>query len=205
MQIVGLTGSIAMGKSHTARMFKRFGVPVFDSDAAVHLLFGADRALPKRLEAEFGDVLDTSGNVDRQRLGAKVLGAPEALKRLEGLVHPAVHAAQRDFLKTAARQRHRRAVLDIPLLFEGSSRGRFDAIITVACNTALQRQRALARPGMNEAKFKSILSKQMPVAEKRKRADRVITSGYDRGSTFDQVSATLDWLDQQPARAWPWQ
>ena len=203
IQVVGLTGSIAMGKSYTARMFRRFGVPVFDSDAEVHALFASNGPLPKRIDTEFPGVLDEQGHVDRRRLAGHVLDNPAALARLEGLVHPHVKAAQYEFLGQASRRGFQRAVLDIPLLYETGSEQRFDVVLVVACSTSLQRSRALARPGMTAEKFDAILKKQMPAAEKIRRADRVIRSGYDRGYTVREIAAVLDWLDTQPASAWP--
>ncbi|MDP3897027.1 MAG: dephospho-CoA kinase [Mesorhizobium sp.] len=174
MIVVGLTGSIGMGKSTTARMFSEAGVPVHDSDEAVHRLYAGPAAA--LVEAAFpGTVRD--GVVDRTRLAEKVIGNPAALKTLESIVHPLVRADADAFLA-----RHRNAgaplaVLDIPLLFETGGRARVDKVVVVSAPTDVQRARVLARPGMTEEKFASILARQVPDAEKRRLADFVIDTG----------------------------
>ena len=174
MIILGLTGSIGMGKSTTAGMFAAFGVPVNDADAVVHDLYRG-KAVPL-VGAAFPDAI-VDGVVDRNRLSASVLGNPAALKRLESIVHPLVREAEMEFLA-----RHRAAgtplvVLDIPLLFEVGAEGRVDKIAVVTAPPEQQRARVLARPGMSEEKFEAILAKQVPDAEKRARADFVIDTG----------------------------
>lgn len=203
MQVVGLTGSIAMGKSHAARMFARFGVPVFDSDAAVHRLFAAGGPLPDRVDARFPGCLRPDGGVDRRKLGARVLGNDRALKQLEALVHPAVRDAQIAFLSEASRIQAARVLLDVPLLFETGAETRMDAVVVVSCSDYLQRQRALSRTGMTVERLESIVAKQMPAAEKRRRADFLLASGYDRGETARHVNAILDQLDHRRSSAWP--
>ncbi len=174
MIVLGLTGSIGMGKSTTARMFMDEGVPVHDSDEAVHRLY-AGVAAPL-IEARFpGTVVD--GAVDRDRLSKVVIGKPDALRDLEAIVHPLVRADADAFLA-----RHRAAgaplaVLDIPLLYETGGRGRVDRVVVVTAPAAAQRERVLARPGMTEEKFAAILARQVPDAEKRARADYVIDTG----------------------------
>ena len=174
MIVLGLTGSIGMGKSTTARMFLDEGVPVHDSDEAVHRLYSGIAA--PLIEARFpGTVVD--GTVDRERLGKAVLGNPEALRDLERIVHPLVRADSESFLA-----RHRAAgaplvVLDIPLLFETGGRDRVDRIVVVTAPAEVQRERVLARPGMTEEKFAAILARQVPDAEKRAAADHVIDTG----------------------------
>jgi dephospho-CoA kinase len=170
--VLGLTGSIGMGKSATARMFADRGVPVHDADAAVHALYGAGGAAAAAIGAAFPGVLDPQGGVDRTRLRAAVLGAPERMAALEAIVHPLVRAESTAFLA-----RHAGAplvVLDIPLLYETGGEGRCDAVAVVSAPPEVQRARVLARPGMTEASFAAILAKQMPDAEKRARADFVI-------------------------------
>lgn len=188
MIVLGLTGSIGMGKSTTARMFAEAGVPVHDSDEAVHRLY-AGKAAPL-IEAEFpGTVVD--GAVDRTRLAGQVLGRPEALKRLERIVHPLVRADADAFLA-----RHRAAgavlaVLDIPLLFETGGRDRVDRVVVVSAPAEVQRARVLARPGMTVEKFEAILARQVPDAEKRRLADYVVDSGQGLEPARAQVKAII--------------
>jgi len=202
MQIVGLTGSIAMGKSYAARMFARYGVPLFDSDAAVHRLFAADGPLPARIDALFPGCLQPDGAVDRQALGARVVGTP-GLRQLEELVHPAVRDLQIRFLGEAARAGIGRVLLDIPLLYETGAETRMDAVIVVACSQRLQRQRALRRAAMTEQRLDAVLAKQMPTVDKVRCADFVLPSGYDRGETARRVCVILDRLDGWQQEAWP--
>ncbi|MFN4169787.1 MAG: dephospho-CoA kinase [Pannonibacter phragmitetus] len=171
---LGLTGSIAMGKSATAKMFAEAGVPVHDADAAVHALY-AGRAVPL-IEAAFpGTTAD--GKVDRTRLGEAVLGKPEAIARLEAIIHPLVHEEEADFLAKARAEGRRMVVLDIPLLFETGGERRMDAVVVVSAPAEVQRERALARPGMTAQRLEAILARQMPDAEKRRRAHFVIGTG----------------------------
>jgi len=174
MIVLGLTGSIGMGKSTTAKMFAEAGVPVHDSDEAVHRLYSG--AAAPLVEAAFpGTVVD--GVVDRARLGARVLGDAAALKRLEAIIHPLVRADADAFLAMHRNAGESIAVLDIPLLFETGGRGRVDKVVVVTAPTEIQRQRVLARPGMTEEKLAAILAKQVPDAEKRRLADFVIDTG----------------------------
>lgn len=184
MIVLGLTGSIGMGKSTAAKMFAEAGVPVHDSDEAVHRLYAGKAAL--LVEAAFPGVT-SNGTVDRALLGQRVLGDAAALKTLEGIIHPLVRADADAFL-----ERHRAAgaalaVLDIPLLFETGGRGRVDKVVVVSAPAAAQRERVLSRPGMTEAKFAAILAKQVPDAEKRRMADYVVNTG----SGFDETRAAL--------------
>lgn len=174
MIVVGLTGSIGMGKSTTAGMFRDAGVPVHDSDEAVHRVY-AGAAVPL-VEAAFPGVV-VDGAVDRERLSAAVLGKPDALRRLETIVHPLVRADADAFLARNRAAGAPIAVLDIPLLFETGGEDRVDRIVVVTADAAIQRQRVLARPGMTDEKFAAILSRQTPDAEKRRRADFVIDTG----------------------------
>jgi dephospho-CoA kinase len=172
--IVGLTGSIAMGKSTVASMFAELGVPIFDADEAVRAFYAGDGAKP--IEASFPGVV-VSGQVDRERLGSQVLGDPEALKRLEGLVHPAVAQARAHFVERAAGTGRRLVIVDVPLLFETGGEARVDLVIVVSAPASIQRARALTRTGMTDAKLESILSRQTPDADKRRRAHFVIDTG----------------------------
>ncbi|MDP8993719.1 MAG: dephospho-CoA kinase [Pseudomonadota bacterium] len=174
MIALGLTGSIGMGKTTVARMFADEGVPVFDADAAVHALQGPDGALVEEIEAHFPGTTGANG-VDRGALAERVLAEPEALRRLERLVHPAVARERQALL-----QRHAGAplvVLDIPLLFEAGGWREVDRIAVVSAPPEVQRARVLARPGMSEEKFERILARQMADQEKRARADFVIPTG----------------------------
>ncbi len=189
--IIGLTGSIGMGKSTVAQMFADAGVPVFDADAAVHSLQGPGGALVKDIEALFPGTTNEQG-VDRQKLGAAVLGNSDALKWLEALIHPAVGAMRLEFLNT-----HKDApmiLFDIPLLFEKTGADGVDHVIVVSATEQDQRDRVLRRPGMTAEKFETIKSLQMPDEEKRKRADFVIDTSLPLGETRRQVQNTIEKL-----------
>jgi dephospho-CoA kinase len=179
MKILGLTGSIGMGKSTAAAMLRRLGIPVHDADATVHSLFAPGGAAVARIEAAFPGVVRT-GAVDRAALGAIVFGDDVALKRLEAIVHPLVRRAERAFLARQRRRHARLVVLDVPLLFESGGGRRCDRVAVVSCPAFLQAQRVLARPGMTAQRLAAIRAKQMPDAEKRKRADFVIQTGLGR-------------------------
>ncbi len=188
MLICALTGSIAMGKSTTADMFRSRGMPVHDADAAVHRLYGG-RAAPL-IEAEFpGTTAD--GIVDRERLGQIVLGDPEKLRKLEKLVHGLVGAEQQAFLDAARRSGQRHVLLDIPLLFETGAERRADLAIVVTAAPEVQRRRALRRPDMDEDKLQSILDRQMPDSEKRSRAHFLVDTGHGLASAERQVDAIM--------------
>jgi dephospho-CoA kinase len=197
MIVLGLTGSIGMGKSTTAKMFAEAGVPVHDSDEAVHRLY-AGRAAPL-IEAEFPGVV-ADGAVDRAKLAARVLGNPAELKKLEAVVHPLVRADADAFLA-----RHRAAgtplaVLDIPLLFETGGRDRVDKIVVVSATPGIQRERVLARPGMTLEKFEAILARQMPDAEKRRLADFVVETGQGFDVARGQVRKIVAALTNESVR-----
>lgn len=185
---LGLTGSIGMGKSTTAAIFREFGVPVHDADAAVHALYGEEGVAP--VEAAFPGVA-VGGRIDRVLLGARVLGDDAAMKRLEAIVHPLVRAREAAFLRRAAEAGAPIAVLDIPLLFENETRDRVDAVVVVTAPETVQRARVLARPGMTEAKFAAILARQVPDSEKRRRADHVIDTGHGLDHARAEVAALL--------------
>ena len=191
--LIGLTGSIGMGKSTVAAMLHDLGVPVFDADAAVHALQGPGGALLPAIEAAFPGTTGSDG-VDRPKLGAAVFGDPAALARLEAIVHPAVGTAQAAFL--AANQQARFVVLDIPLLFEKGGSARVDRIIVVSAPFAVQRQRVLARPGMTAAKFDDILARQTPDAQKRAAADYIITTDAPLARTRAVVAMLVACLNQ---------
>lgn len=175
MIVLGLTGSIGMGKSTTARMFADAGVPVYDADRAVHMLYRARAVEP--VEAAFPGVT-VDGAIDRGRLGERVLSDPDAMKALEAIVHPMVREEENAFLERARTSLARCAVLDVPLLFETGREGRADAVVVVTADAEVQRVRVLARDGMSEARFDGILARQMPDAEKRRRAHFLIDTGH---------------------------
>jgi dephospho-CoA kinase len=191
MIVVGLTGSIGMGKSTAADLLRRLRVPVYDADAAVHrLLAPGGRAVPA-VAQRFPDVV-RRGAVDRGALGRIAFADPAALKALEAIIHPQVFEAQRRFLRGHAMRRTRLVVLDIPLLFEsGTARQRCAAVLVVSAPAVVQRQRVLRRPGMTAQKFAGILAQQMPDAEKRRRADVVIPTGLGKRLSWGRLRRTL--------------
>jgi len=195
--ILGLTGSIGMGKSTVAMMFAEAGVPVFDADAQVRLLQGPGGALLPAIEAEFPGTTGPQG-VDRAKLGAEVFGNPEALARLEAIVHPAVAQARTKFLADHAAAPL--LVFDIPLLFERTGRATVDAVAVVSANAEQQRERVLARPGMTAEKFAAILGAQMPDAEKRALADHIIDTSTSPEATRTAVLALITTLRDHSAR-----
>jgi len=184
MFVLGLTGSLGMGKSTTARFFVEEGVPLHDADAAVHRLYEGE-ATPL-IEAAFPGTT-SGGRVDRDKLAKKVLGDSAAIKKLETIIHPLVGRAEARFLDEAARKDAAVVVLDIPLLFETGADRRCDAVVVVSAPADVQRARAFERPGMTEEKFQAILAKQMPDAEKRARADFVV----DTSKGFDAARAQV--------------
>lgn len=194
MIVLGLTGSIGMGKSTTAKMFAEEGVPVHDSDEAVHRLYAGEAA--PLVEAAFpGTVAD--GRVDRERLSRQVIGNAEAIRRLEEIVHPLVRADASRFLASHRAAGARLAVLDIPLLFETGGRERVDKVVVVTAPPEVQRERVLARPGMTPEKFQAILARQVPDAEKRRLADYIIDTGYGMEAAREQVRRVIADLSQE--------
>lgn len=190
---LGLTGSIGMGKTTTAKMFVDAGLPVNDADATVHDLYAGEAA--PLIEAAFaGTVVD--GVVDRQALSRHLAAHPGDFKKLEGIIHPLVRDRETEFLRRQAKADSDIVVLDIPLLFETAAADRVDFIAVVSCDPQIQRQRVLARPGMTEEKFNLILSRQMPDAEKRARADFVIDTGYGIEAARNEVGAIIARLRQ---------
>ena len=192
-KILGLTGSIGMGKSTVAGMLRELGVPVFDADAAVHELQGPQGALLPAIEAEFPGTTGPAG-VDRQKLGAAVFGDPEKLARLERIVHPAVAEMREAFL--GANAQAPLIVFDIPLLYEKGGPTGLDAVAVVSAPAEEQRRRVLARPGMTEEKFAHIQGLQVPDTEKRARADFVIDTGASLTETRKQVARMAEALKQ---------
>jgi len=190
MIILGLTGSIGMGKSATAEMFRKNGVWVYDADAAVHALYQQGGAAVEPVEAAFPGVV-TDGTIDRLILREKVLGNPDALKLLESIVHPLVGAAQMQFLQDAREAKAPFVVLDIPLLYEGKGHSYCDYILVVTAPAEIQAARVLSRPDMHEDAFKAILEKQVPDAEKRARADFVLSTAHGFEFAEDQVRAII--------------
>lgn len=184
MIVVGLTGSIGMGKSTTARMLADEGLPVYDADAAVHALYSG-MAAPLIEEAFPGVVMD--GTVDRAALGAQVVGNPEAMAKLEAIVHPLVRETEIAFLEKARKVGAPVVVLDIPLLFETGGDKRVDKTVVVTAPADVQRERVLARPGMTEERFEAIVAKQTPDAEKRMRADFIIDTSLGLGCAKTKV------------------
>jgi dephospho-CoA kinase len=198
MLILGLTGSIGMGKSTTSKMFQDEGVPVYDADAAVHALYATGGAAVAPVEAAFPGVV-VDGAIDRAKLSAQVVGDPEALARLEAIVHPLVGAHRIGFFEQAKAEGHEIVVLDIPLLFETGGEKRVDKVVVVSAPADVQRQRVLARPEMTPEKFEAILARQTADAEKRARADFVIDTGQGLEHARQQVRDLLTLLRTVPS------
>jgi dephospho-CoA kinase len=197
MLVLGLTGSIGMGKSTAARFFAEAGVPVYDADAAVHRLYSGEAVEPIG-KAFPGTIAD--GKVDRVKLAARVLEDPAALKRLEAIVHPLVRALEAKFLAEAAASGATVVVLDIPLLFETGGDSRVDAVVVVSASSELQRERVLTRADMSAGKLDAILSKQTPDEEKRRRAHFVVDSSRDFDSARAQIHGILRAVAAMPGR-----
>jgi dephospho-CoA kinase len=190
MIVLGLTGSIGMGKTTCGKFFAYLGVPVHEADEAVHRLIGPGGRAVAAVEAAFPGVT-ANGAVDRLALGRRVFGDMKALARLEGLLHPLVRADAENFLERQRRLGRRLAVLGIPLLFETGAENRCDLVAVVSAPAFIQRQRVMARPGMTAEKLAAILARQMPDAEKRRQADFIIPSGLGRALTFRVVKAIV--------------
>jgi dephospho-CoA kinase len=190
MIVIGLTGSIGMGKSTAAQMMRRLRLPVFDADAEVHRLMAKGGKAVLAIQAEFPEVV-IDGAVDRKALGRVVFGRPDRLKALEAILHPLVRHAEQRFIATCVRRRARFAVLDIPLLFEAGRDVDCDVTIVVTAPAFLQRQRVLRRPGMTEERLRQILAHQMPDREKRQRADFVIETGLGKGPALSALKSVL--------------
>lgn len=193
MLLVGLTGSIGMGKSETAKMFREEGVPVYDADAAVHKLYEKGGKAVEPIRAAFPSAI-VDDAVDRKALSRCVIGMPDEMKKLEAIVHPLVGEAQMEFLRENMEAGHAMAVLDIPLLYETGGETRVDVVVVVSAPYDLQKTRVLSRPDMDEAKFAAIHAKQVPDEEKRKRADFVVESDKGLDHARAQVAAIVDAL-----------
>ena len=188
--LIGLTGSIGMGKSETAKLFARLGIPVYDSDAAVHRLYEPGGGAVEKIAQAFpGSVSD--GRVDRAALSTLLAGDGAAFKRLEAIVHPLVADEQRKFMEQAARDGADMVVQDIPLLFETGGHGRMDAVVVVSAPAEVQRKRVLERAGMTAEKLDQILSRQMPDEEKRAKAHFVVETGKGLEHAFEQVKSIV--------------
>ena len=205
MKIVGLTGSIGMGKTTTARLFGEAGVPVYDADSAVHALYRKGGPAAPLLEAAFpGATRD--GAVDRDALSARVLDDPEALRRLESIVHPLLAESRAEFIRTAVAAGADVVVIDVPLLFETGADRMMHAVVVVSAPEAVQRERVLARPGMTAPKLDAILARQLPDADKRQRADFVIDTSRGIEPAREQAADVLaairapGWRSQRPGR-----
>lgn len=194
MIVVGLTGSIGMGKSTAAAMLRRMGVPLFDADQVVHRLLAPGGAAVGKVDEAFPGVRSDAGGIDRERLGQRVFGNAPALARLERILHPMVAEAEKRFLAQARARRETIAVLDIPLLYESRGAGRCDYVVVVSAPAMLQRQRVMRRAGMTEARFAAILRQQMPDAEKRRRADFVVPTGLSREVSLKRLRAIITCL-----------
>jgi dephospho-CoA kinase len=193
--VIGLTGSVGMGKSTTAALFRGLGVPVHDADAAVHRLY-AGAAVPLVEEAFPGVTRD--GAIDRGALKARVLGDSEAMRRLEGIVHPLVRAEEDAFL--AKHSAASLAVLDVPLLLETGGDARCDAVLVVTAPAAVQKQRVLSRPGMTQQTFEAILARQMPDSDKRARAHFIVDTGRGLDAAAAQVAGIVRTVAGRPGR-----
>lgn len=197
MRILGLTGSIGMGKSTTAKLFAEAGVPVYDADAAVHQLYEGEAA--PAIEAAFPGTT-ANGKVDRSKLSARVVHDSAAIKRLEQIVHPMLGASRQRFFADAEAAKAPVVVLDIPLLFETGGEKRVDAVVVVSTSPELQRERVLARGTMDEAKLDAIIAKQTPDAEKRKRADFVVDTSHGLEPVRAQIKHILAEVVKMPQR-----
>jgi dephospho-CoA kinase len=197
MRILGLTGSIGMGKSTTAKLFAEAGVPVYDADAAVHQLYEGEAA--PVIEAAFPGTT-VNGKVDRPKLSARVVHDPAAIKQLEQIVHPMLGASRQKFFADAEAAKAPVVVLDIPLLFETGGEKRVDAVVVVSTSPELQRERVLARGTMDEAKLDAIIAKQTPDAEKRKRADFVVDTSHGLEPVRAQITHILAEVVKMPQR-----
>lgn len=197
MIILGLTGSIGMGKSTTAKLFAEAGVPVYDADATVHRLYEGE-AVPA-IEAAFPGTT-VNGKVDRARLSAQVVHDPAAMKRLEQIVHPMLGASRQKFLDDAERSGAPVAVVDVPLLYETGGEKRVDAVVVVTTTAENQRQRILGRDDMTEEKLDAILARQLPDAEKRKRADFLVDTSHGLDPVRAQIRDILDQAAKMPQR-----
>ena len=200
MIVLGLTGSIGMGKSTAAAMLRRLGVPLFDADLVVHRLLAPSGAAVSAVSAAFPGVETEAGGIDRVLLGQRVFADPAALRRLEAILHPMVAAEEIRFLARSRARRVRLVVLDIPLLFETGAERRCDYVLVVSAPALVQRQRVMRRPGMTEIRLAAILRKQVPDHRKRQRADFVVPTGAGRGVTLRRLKAIVRLLRKRGIR-----
>ena len=200
MLLIGLTGSIGMGKSKSAELFEAEGLPVYDADASVHALYEKGGAAAALLADFFPEAIQ-DGAVDRTILGQMVLNDSEKLRKLESIVHPLAGQMQKEFLELQEATGKQAVILDIPLLLEKNAEGLVDVVVVVSTNPEIQKKRVLERPGMTEEKFLSILGKQMPDSEKRERADFVVDSTISVADAHRQIRDIIEKLDRFPARA----
>ncbi len=199
MIILGLTGSIGMGKSVATSMFRDMGVPVHCSDEAVHALLGPQGDAVAAVDAAFPGVKNPHENsINRKALGALIFGHDDNRKRLEAIIHPLVVASQKRFIAEQSKHQQPLVVLDIPLLYETGADARVDKVVVVSAPSFIQRQRVLARPGMSREKFESIRATQMPDAEKRRRADYVVQTGIGRAYTRNALRRIIKQLKENP-------
>ena len=197
MIILGLTGSIGMGKSTTAKLFAEAGVPVYDADAAVHQIYEGEAA--PAVEAAFPGTT-VGGKVDRNKLSARVVHDPAAIRRLEAIVHPMLGASRQKFFEDAERSGASVAVVDVPLLYETGGEKRVDAVVVVTTTPEIQRERILARDNMTSEKLDAILARQLPDAEKRKRADFVVDTSHGLDPVRVRIRDILDQAAKMPQR-----
>jgi dephospho-CoA kinase len=191
MVVLGLTGSIGMGKSTATAVLRRLGVPLYDADAEIHKMLGPGGAAVAAVEIAFPGVSGEDGAIDRRKLGARVFGKPEELRRLEKILHPMVRAVERRWVARQRAQHATLAVLDIPLLFETDRIDRVDGVIVVSAPLQLQRERVMRRPGMSAARFAAILASQLPDRDKRRRADFIVSTALSRASAARQLEAIV--------------
>jgi dephospho-CoA kinase len=197
MRVLGLTGSIGMGKSTTAKLFAEAGVPVYDADATVHMIYEGEAA--PAIEAAFPGTT-VGGKVDRAKLSAQVVHDPAAIRRLEQVVHPMLRSYYQKFLADAERSGAPVAVMDVPLLFETGGEKRVDAVVVVTTDPDTQRQRILARDNMTDEKLNAILARQLPDSEKRKRADFLVDTSHGLDPVRAQIREILDQAAKMPRR-----
>lgn len=199
MLIIGLTGSIGMGKTTVLSMFAKKGIPTFDADAAVHKLYASEASA--QIEKAFPGTVE-NGVVDRQKLSAALAGDADRLKKLEEVVHPLVQQERHKFLRDAKNQGAEMAVLDVPLLFEIGAEKDVDLSVVVSAPSSVQKERVLQRPNMSEEKFAYILSRQIPDAEKRARADIIVDTGTDIADTQKQIDKLIESLKGKAGSAY---
>lgn len=191
MIVLGLTGSIGMGKSTADTALRRLGVPLYDADAEIHKMMGAGGSAVAVVEAAFPGVRGENGGIDRRKLGAHVIGKPEELRRLEAILHPMVRAVERRWVALQRSRGAKLVVLDIPLLFETDRIDRVDGVVVVSAPFRLQRERVMRRPGMTAERFAAILDSQRPDREKRRLADFVVSTGLSRAAAARQLAAIV--------------